>query len=146
MALVSQRAYARRRGIYQAAVWKHTTIAGSPIPTHGPKKLIDVAEADGLWDVTMSPQGVGNAQARAAARSTAGVSRSDLARGARRRLGLDVQTKRLILEQRRGALISGTGQSSSASPSRGCSAIASSDGRRRSGPCSLPLLTWTQRR
>jgi len=47
MALVSQRAYARHRGISQAAVWKRTIIAGGPIPVHGPKKLIDVAEADG---------------------------------------------------------------------------------------------------
>ena len=27
------------------AVWKRTTVAGGPIPVHGPKKLIDVDEA-----------------------------------------------------------------------------------------------------
>jgi hypothetical protein len=124
MALVSQRAYGRHRGISQAAVWKRTTAAGGPIPTHGPKKLIDVAEADALWDTTMSPQGAGNAQARTAdqgspaGRATAagngaararpgteaGVSPLTQARAAA--LVVDVQVKRLTLEQKRGALIS----------------------------------------
>ena len=56
-ALVSQRAYARRRGGRQIAVWKRTTTAGGPIPVHGPRKRIDVAEADALWHATMSPSG-----------------------------------------------------------------------------------------
>ena len=42
MALLSQRAYAKRRGISQAAVWKRTAAAGGPIPVHGPKKKIEL--------------------------------------------------------------------------------------------------------
>jgi hypothetical protein len=73
VALVSQRQYAKRRGISQAAVWKRTTAAGGPIPTHGPRKLIDPAQADALWEVTMSPQGAANGRATAgAARTTKG--------------------------------------------------------------------------
>jgi hypothetical protein len=127
MALVSQRAYGRHRGISQAAVWKRTTAAGGPIPTHGPKKLIDVAEADALWDTTMSPQGAGNAQVRAderriqarsgaaagsaAARARQGtepasVRASALSQARAAALVVDVQVKRLALEQKRGALIS----------------------------------------
>jgi hypothetical protein len=110
MELVSQRAYARHRGISQAAVWKRTMIAGGPIPTHGPKKLIDVAEADALWDATMSSQGAGNVLARVAARGSTGTQQgvlaSELARARAAAVIVDVQTKRLALEQRRGALIS----------------------------------------
>jgi hypothetical protein len=55
-ALVTQRAYARRRGVSQNAVWKRTTSAGGPIPVHGPKKRIDPTEADALWEATMAPR------------------------------------------------------------------------------------------
>jgi hypothetical protein len=90
------------------AVWKRTTGAGGPIPTHGPKKAIDVTEADALWDTTMSPQGSANAKpARSPATDGAPpVIVSDLARARAAALVVDVQTKRLALEQRRGALIS----------------------------------------
>jgi len=54
----------------------------------------------------MSPQGVGNTQARATASHAAGVSGSELARARAAAVIVDVQTKRLTLEQRRGALIS----------------------------------------
>jgi hypothetical protein len=104
--LVSQSAYARKRGVSHQAVQKRTTTAGGPIPVHGPKKQIGPAEADALWDATMSPQGVGNTQARATASHTAGVSGSELARARAAAVIVDVQTKRLTLEQRRGALIS----------------------------------------
>lgn len=49
MALVTQAAYARRRGISREAARQRTVTAGGPIPVHGPRKLIDVAEADALW-------------------------------------------------------------------------------------------------
>jgi hypothetical protein len=61
--LVSQAAYARHRGISREAVRQRTTTAGGPIPVHGPKKLIDVAEADALWEGTKTPQGEGGAEA-----------------------------------------------------------------------------------
>jgi hypothetical protein len=69
--LLSQAAYARRRGISQAAVWKRTVTNGGPIPVHGPKKLIDVAEADALWEATMSPQGAATGRAGNYARFSA---------------------------------------------------------------------------
>ena len=111
VALVSQRAYAKRRGISQAAVWKRTTAAGGPIPVHGPKKQLDPAEADALWDATMSPQGaaprIGAATApRSSEPSPPGVTGGQLAQARAAALVVDVQTKRLVLEQRRGALIS----------------------------------------
>ncbi len=109
MALVSQRAYAKRRGISQAAVWKRTTAAGGPIPVHGPRKQVDPAEADALWDATMSPQGAasGNgATAGSAESSPPGITGSQLAHARAAALVVDVQTKRLVLDQRRGALIS----------------------------------------
>jgi hypothetical protein len=116
--LVSQRAYAKRRGISQAAVWKRTTAVGGPIPVHGPKKQLDPAEADALWEATMSPQGaaprIGAAAQSGNPRSTAfspeppppGVTGGQLAQARAAALVVDVQTKRLTLEQRRGALIS----------------------------------------
>jgi hypothetical protein len=103
---VTQAEFARRRGISREAVRKRTVTAGGPIPVYGPGKLLDVAEADALWDATMSPQGVGNTQARATASGAAGVSGSELARARAAAVIVDVQTKRLTLEQRRGALIS----------------------------------------
>jgi hypothetical protein len=109
--LVSQAAYGRRRGISQAAVWKRTTTAGGPIPTHGPKKLIDPVEADALWETTKSPQGAAHARETAARERMAegppaAVTGSQLAQARAAALVVDVQTKRLVLEQRRGALIS----------------------------------------
>jgi len=101
MALVSQRAYARARGLSQMAVWKRTTAAGGPIPTHGPRKLIDPDEADGLWEATQSPQGAGGAEngRRAAAPSPLTQARAAA-------VVLDVRLRQLQLDQRRGALIS----------------------------------------
>jgi hypothetical protein len=116
MPLVTQAAYARHRGISPVSVFRRTVKGGGPIPTYGPKKLIDVAEADALWEATKSPQGVANTAARlaaAAAASTpdpaaaaAGVSGADLTRARAAALVVDVQTKRLLLERTRGALIS----------------------------------------
>jgi hypothetical protein len=110
MALVSQRAYARQRGISQAAVWKRTMTAGGPVPVYGPKKLVDPAEADALWEATMSPQGAANARAASSSRRAGGpppaVTGSQLAQARAAALVVDVQTKRLVLEQRRGALVS----------------------------------------
>jgi hypothetical protein len=95
--------------VSQNAVWKRTTVAGGPIPVHGPKKRIDVAEADALWDATMSPQGAANSRAASrsprAADPPPAVTGSQLAQARAAALVVDVQTKRLVLEQRRGALI-----------------------------------------
>jgi hypothetical protein len=66
MALVRQAVYARRRGISRQAVSKRTATAGGRIPVHGPQKLIDEAEADALWDATMSAQGAANTRTAAA--------------------------------------------------------------------------------
>jgi hypothetical protein len=101
--LMSQSAYARQRGITHQAVSKRTATVGGPIPVHGPKKLIDPAEADALWEGTKSAQGAGGAEAAREAPSAPG---SDLARARAAAVIIDVQTKRLNLEQRRGALIS----------------------------------------
>jgi hypothetical protein len=103
---LTQAEFARRRGISREAVRKRTVTAGGPIPVYGPRKLLDVAQADALWTATMSPQGVGNTQARAAASGAAGISVSELARARAAAVIVDVQTKRLTLEQRRGTLIS----------------------------------------
>jgi hypothetical protein len=102
MPLVTQASYARHRGISREAVRQRTATVGGPIPVHGPKKLIDVAEADALWEATMSPQGAANGRAAGAASPAIG---SDLVRARAAALVLDVQAKRLALEQRRGALI-----------------------------------------
>jgi hypothetical protein len=113
MPLVTQAEFARHRKVSRVAVHRRTVTAGGPIPVHGPKKLIDVAQADALWDVTMSPQGAGGARAAAEQRqqqppepapTPAAVSQLAQARAAA--LVIDVQSKRLALEQRRGALIS----------------------------------------
>ncbi|HJW69341.1 MAG TPA: hypothetical protein VJ829_08290, partial [Candidatus Binatia bacterium] len=60
MPLVTQAEYARHRHISREAVRKRTVTAGGPIPVHGPKKLIDPDEADGLWEPTMSAAGAAN--------------------------------------------------------------------------------------
>src|SRR5262245_26654165 len=52
MPLVTQAEYARHRHISREAVGKRTATAGGPIPVHGPRRLIDVAEADALRTVT----------------------------------------------------------------------------------------------
>src|SRR5215813_12598994 len=57
MPLVTQATYARHRGVSREAVRQRTTTTGGPIPVHGPRKLIDVAEADALWEATKSPAG-----------------------------------------------------------------------------------------
>jgi hypothetical protein len=55
--LMSQRQYARERGLSPEAVRKRTVTAGGPIPTHGAAKQIDSDEADRLWMATMHPGG-----------------------------------------------------------------------------------------
>jgi hypothetical protein len=111
MALVSQRAYARHRGISQPAVWKRLASHGGPIPVHGPKNLIDVAEADALWNATMSSQAAAHTRTaatgkRAAAADPPRVTGSQLAQARAAALVVDVQTKRLKLERQRGTLVS----------------------------------------
>lgn len=118
MPLVSQKDYAKLRGLSRVTIHKRTTTKGGPIPVHGPKKLIDVDEANALWDATMSPQGVGRARLAAETKASAvapapgaiepppAISGTNLAQARAAALVVDVQTKRLVLEQRRGALIS----------------------------------------
>jgi hypothetical protein len=116
MALVSQRAYARARGLSQEAVRKRTVAQGGPIPTYGRAKQIDSDEADALWEATMAPNGIFNSRFRAPAGTNAPkqaakesptmVAGSELARARAAALVVDVQVKRLTLEQRRGTLIS----------------------------------------
>jgi hypothetical protein len=101
MPLVSQRAYAKRRGVTHEAVRKRTTTVGGPIPVHGARKLIDPAEADALWEATKSAAGAWHANGGGSP-----LLGSELARARAAALVVDVQTKRLILEQRRGALVS----------------------------------------
>ena len=101
---VTQAFYARQRGISREAVRKRTVAAGGPIPVHGPKKLIDPAEANALWEQTKTAQGAAGAEAAREAPNF--PSGSDLSRARAAAIVLDVQTKRLALEQRRGALIS----------------------------------------
>jgi hypothetical protein len=112
MALVSQRAYGRHRGISQAAVQKRTAGAGGPIPTHGPKKLIDVAEADALWESTMAPHGVTNARFRRPESSPPPAEPSAVLKNATTlwqartaMLLTEAQLKRLQLEERRGLVV-----------------------------------------
>jgi hypothetical protein len=59
---------------------------------HGKRKLIDPVEADALWPVRST--------------DATAVTESQLAQARAAALVVDVQTKRLALEQRRGALIS----------------------------------------
>jgi hypothetical protein len=105
MPLVTQANYARRRGISREAVRQRTVTAGGPIPVHGPRKLLDVAEADALWETTKSTAGAShtNGTGNGATPSALG---SQLAQARAAALVVDVQTKRLILERTRGALIS----------------------------------------
>jgi hypothetical protein len=105
MPLVTQAEYARHRGISREAVRQRTVTAGGPIPVHGVKKLLDVAEADGLWEATKSTAGASHATGNGAAAPPT-VTGSQLAQARTAALVVDVQTKRLALEQRRGALIS----------------------------------------
>jgi hypothetical protein len=107
---LTQAEFARRRGISREAVRKRTVTAGGPIPVHGPRKLIDPDKADGLWQPTMSAAGAANSRFRGAAERRPAdplpASGGQLAQARAAALVLDVQTKRLTLEQRRGSLIS----------------------------------------
>jgi hypothetical protein len=103
MPLVTQATYARHRGVSREAVRQRTVTAGGPIPVHGPRKLLDVAEADALWEATKSPAGASHGSGNGAAAPALGAQ---LAQARAAALIVDVQAKRLALEQRRGALIS----------------------------------------
>jgi len=85
MPLVSQASYARHRGVSREAVRQRTVTVGGPIPVHGPRKLLDPAEADALWEATKSAAGashgngggsplLGSELARAAAARTSASS------------------------------------------------------------------------
>jgi hypothetical protein len=114
MALVSQREYARRRGVTKEAIRKRTVEHGGPIPTHGPGKRIDEAEADAIYEATMAPNGAANARFQnpavapppepgAASRIIGNTTALWQARTAM--LLTEAQLKRLQLEERRGLVI-----------------------------------------
>jgi hypothetical protein len=65
MPLISQRAYAKQRGVTHEAVGKRTATVGGPIPAHGPRELIDVDEAArALGDDESQPPGSPGASRR----------------------------------------------------------------------------------
>src|SRR4029453_8372533 len=100
MALVTQAAYARSRRVSREAVRKRTATAGGPIPVHGPHKLIDVGEADALWDATkMAPSGA------AASESVAVLDASTYLRARPGRMGALAKREALELRVREGQLV-----------------------------------------
>jgi hypothetical protein len=113
MPLVSAREYARQRGISEGAVRKRTDRHGGPIPTHGPQKLIDVAEADALWEATMAPNGYATsrfqnpADAPPSEPPSRGIIGNTTALWQARTAMLltEAQLKRLQLEERRGLVV-----------------------------------------
>lgn len=117
MALVSQREYARRHGVTKEAIRKRTVELGGPIPTHGPGKRIDEAEADAIYEATMAPNGAANARFQAtgdpprpapgdAPSRTAVGNATQLWQARTAMLLTEAQLKRLQLEERRGLVIS----------------------------------------
>jgi hypothetical protein len=113
MALISQREYARRRGLSKTAVLKRTAEHGGPIPTHGPRKQIDEAEADALWEATMAPNGYATSRFQNPANAPPsepprrGIIGNTTALWQARTAMLltEAQLKRLQLEERRGLVI-----------------------------------------
>lgn len=102
---VTQAEYARHRKVSRVTIFRRTTTAGGPIPVYGPRKLIRVAEADALWVPTMATQGLGTVPP-ATSDPPSVVTGNQLAQARAAALVVDVQTKRLLLERTRGALIS----------------------------------------
>ena len=110
---VTQAEYARRRGISKQSVNERTRHQGGPIPTYGPRRLIDVGEADRLWEATMAANGHANASTRAArAALEAGddepgalASALELARARAGVMTAEAELRRLRLEERRGQLL-----------------------------------------
>jgi len=72
---------------------------------HGPRKLLDVAEADALWETTKSTAGAAHTKGTGNGVAPSALG-SQLAQPRAAALVVDVQTKRLLLERTRGALIS----------------------------------------
>jgi hypothetical protein len=116
--LVSQRTYARGRGISHEAVRKRTIEHGGPLPTYGPAKQIDPDEADALYVATMPANGAANSRfqgpdgasvasaAQAAAAASGPASASQLVRARTAMVLTEAQLRRLQLDQRRGELVS----------------------------------------
>lgn len=105
MPFVTQANYARRRGISREAVRQRTVTAGGPIPVHGPRKLLDADQADALWESTKSTAGASHTNGTGNGATTPALG-TQLAQARAAALVVDVQTKRLLLERTRGALIS----------------------------------------
>lgn len=70
---------------------------------HGRRKLINVAEADALWEATKSNAGASHVNGNGAAAPSPGAS---LAQARAAALGVEVELKRLALAKLRGELIS----------------------------------------
>jgi len=90
--LVSQREFARRRGCSIQAVNRNTVDHGGVIPTYGPRKQIDPAEAERLWP----PRSTGTAPPG---------RRSELDRQRLRKLTAAAARAELELRVRRGELL-----------------------------------------
>jgi hypothetical protein len=70
MSLMTQAAYARRHGVSRQAIGRY--VRDGILPTHGPRKRIDPAEADGRWVPRID---AGKPQCRAVPRRTNGRPR-----------------------------------------------------------------------
>jgi hypothetical protein len=116
---MSQRAYAKARGLSPEGVRKRTTGCGGPIPTHGRAKKIDSEEADRLWMATMHPGGASTSRFRGpsqpetddltrAAPPPPGASFGGLEALTQARVAVllvEAGLRRLRLEERRGQLV-----------------------------------------
>src|SRR5262249_45158490 len=100
---LTQAQYARRRGVSRVSVHRRTVTVGGPIPVHGRRKLINVAEADALWEATKSNAGASHVNGNGAAAPSPGAS---LAQARAAALGVEVELKRLALAKLRGELMS----------------------------------------
>src|SRR5262245_60682754 len=100
---LTQAQYARRRGVSRVSVHRRTVRVGGLIPVHGRRKLINVAEADALWEATKSNAGASHVNGNGAGAPSTGTS---LAQARAAALGVEVELKRLALAKLRGELMS----------------------------------------
>src|SRR5262245_33793710 len=100
---LTQAQYAKHRRVSRVSVHRRTVTVGGPIPVHGRRKLIRVAEADALWEATKSNAGASHGNGNGAAAPSTGAS---LAQARVAALGVEVELKRMALDERRGVLMS----------------------------------------
>jgi len=91
--------YARRRNVSRRTVYRRTVPGGGPIPVHGERRLLKIEEADALWFPTNAPK-------RANGRTNGYTTGEKLILARVTALALDVEAKKLALEERRGTLMS----------------------------------------